>query len=63
MSFDDLTPEQLEKARACATPEELLELAKQEGFELTDEQLNAVAGGVVSAPGGGGRAWGEIDPA
>ena len=62
MSFDDLTPEQLEKARACATPEELLELAKQEGFELTDEQLESVAGGVVIGPGGG-RAWGEIDPA
>ncbi len=46
MEFKDLAPEQQEKARACNTPEELLALAKEEGIELTDEQLEAVAGGV-----------------
>ncbi len=48
MDFTDLTPELQEKARACKTPEELLALAKEEGVELTEEQLEAVAGG---------RAW------
>lgn len=42
---DQLTPEQIEKARACNSPEELVELAKAEGIEITDEQLDAIAGG------------------
>ena len=45
MEFKDLTPEQQEKARACKTAEELLALAKAEGYELTDEELEAVSGG------------------
>ena len=44
-TFNDLTPEQMEKARACKTSEDLVELAKSEGVELTDEQLDAIAGG------------------
>lgn len=44
-SFKDLTPEQLEKARACKDSADLIELAKEEGIELTDDQLEAVAGG------------------
>ena len=46
MEFKDLTPEQQAKARACKTPEELLALAKAEGYELSDEELEAVAGGM-----------------
>ena len=42
---DQLTPEQLEKARACKSAKELIELAKSEGIELNDEQLEAIAGG------------------
>ena len=45
MKFDDLTPEQMEKAKACKTPEEVLALAKEEGYELSDEELSAVSGG------------------
>ena len=45
MDFKDLTPEQQQKARACKTPEEIVELAKAEGVELTDEQLELIAGG------------------
>ena len=45
MNFSDLTPEQQEKARACKTPEDILALAKEEGFELSDEDLEAVSGG------------------
>lgn len=40
-----LTKEQVEKARACKSTKELFELAKEEGLELNDEQLEAVAGG------------------
>ena len=46
MNFADLTPEQQEKARACKTPEELLALAQEEGIQLSDNDLEAVAGGV-----------------
>ena len=46
MNFEDLTPELKEKALACKTPEELLALAKEEGYELTDEELESIAGGM-----------------
>ncbi len=45
MRYEDLSPEQLEKARACKTPEELLALAKEEGYDLTEEQLQGISGG------------------
>lgn len=47
MNIDDmdLSPELREKARACKTPEEMLALVKEEGFELSDEQLQDVSGG------------------
>lgn len=41
----DITPELRDKAKACQTPEELLALAKKEGYKLTEDQLEAVAGG------------------
>ena len=40
-----LTEEQIAKVKACKSQEELLALAKEEGIELTDEQLEAVSGG------------------
>jgi hypothetical protein len=45
MDFKDLTPEQQEKVRACETTEEVLALAKEEGYELTDEDLDGISGG------------------
>ncbi len=45
MDIKDLTPEQKQKAAACKTPEELLALAKAEGMELADADLEAVSGG------------------
>ena len=45
MDFKDLTPEQMEKAKACTTVDELVALAKNEGVELADEQLEAISGG------------------
>ena len=43
--FKGLSEEQIAKVRACKNHEELLALAKEEGIELTDEQLTAVTGG------------------
>lgn len=45
MELNDLAPELQEKAKACETAEELLALAKEEGVELTDADLDAVSGG------------------
>ena len=45
MVFDDLSPELQERARACKTADELVELANSEGIELTDEALESISGG------------------
>ena len=45
MKLEDLTPEQQNKAKACKSKEDLIELAKSEGVELADEQLEALSGG------------------
>ena len=41
LDLNSLTEEQIEKAMACETPEELIALAKEEGVELTLEQAKA----------------------
>lgn len=43
--YKDLTPEQMEKAKACKSAEELVALAKEEGVELSDDMVEGVAGG------------------
>lgn len=46
MNFEDLkNPELQEKLRSAKTPEDILALAKEEGFELNDEQLESLSGG------------------
>ena len=40
-----LTEEQIAKIKACKNHDEILALIKNEGVELTDEQLAAVTGG------------------
>lgn len=45
MHYDDLTPEQQEKARACKTPQDFLALAEEEGYVLSDEELNSISAG------------------
>lgn len=44
MDYKDLTPEQKDKARACKTQEELQTLAQEKGYDLADEELEAVSG-------------------
>ena len=43
-----LSEEQLIKVKECANSSDLLQLAKDEGVELSDEQLMAVTGGGCS---------------
>jgi hypothetical protein len=45
MDFKDLSPELREKAKSCQTPEELLALAKKEGYKLSDQEMEGIAGG------------------
>ena len=40
-----LTEEQIAKVKACKNQEEILQLAKEEGIELNEAQLEAVNGG------------------
>ena len=42
MDLEGLSPELKEKVLACKTTEELFELAKNEGMELTDDQLKEI---------------------
>ena len=41
----DLSPELMEKAKACTSPEELMELAKGENQELSLDELDGASGG------------------
>jgi bacteriocin-like protein len=47
MAFENVPDSIKQRAAACKTPEELLALAKEEGYELTDEELNAINGGIL----------------
>ncbi|MBQ9002132.1 MAG: Nif11-like leader peptide family natural product precursor, partial [Eggerthellaceae bacterium] len=39
----DISPELRDKAKACKTPEELLALAKSEGYKLSETEMEAVS--------------------
>lgn len=45
MDFEGISPELLEKARTCQTPEEIFKLAEEAGVDLSEQQLEAIAGG------------------
>ena len=45
MDISELSKELQDKAKACKTPEEMLALAAEAGYELSDDQLEAIAGG------------------
>ena len=52
--FNILTDEQKEAVMTAQTPEELIALAKEQGYELTDEDMMAVAtgwGAMIAASG------------
>ena len=41
INVNELTKEQIEKAMACKTADELMKLSKAEGFELTKDEAEA----------------------
>ena len=45
MRFEDMTPEMVERAKGCETAEERTAFIRENGIELTDEQLEGIAGG------------------
>ena len=45
MDFSKLSPELKAKAEKCKSMDELLDLAKSEGVDLTAEQLDYISGG------------------
>ena len=45
MRFEDMTPEMIEKVRECETAEERKTFLEENGIELTNEQLEGIAGG------------------
>ncbi len=45
MKFEDLSPELQEKARACKVPEDIMKLAAEEGYDLSETELEAISGG------------------
>ena len=45
MKIEELTPEMVEEAKKCETPEERLAFIRENGIELTDEQLEGISGG------------------
>ncbi|MDO4890747.1 MAG: Nif11-like leader peptide family natural product precursor [Coriobacteriaceae bacterium] len=51
MNFEELTPEQQERARSAKTPEEILALAQEAGYELSEEELDQINGGMM---------WGDV---
>lgn len=58
--YDSLTDEQKERAKACKTTDELVKLAGEEGIELSDEMIEAAAGGVQAGffTSGGSKEFG-----
>ena len=43
--YENLSDDLKAKVAICKTSEELMNLAKSEGIELTDEQMDAISGG------------------
>lgn len=50
MKFEELTVEQIERAKACQSGEELTQLASEIGVELSDAELDEIAGGMSWSP-------------
>ena len=47
MTDINLTEEQRNRFRNCTSPEEILQVAKEEGYELSLDQLDDVSGETV----------------
>ena len=45
MDFESIPEELKDRARGCKTPEDVLSLAKELDYKLSDEQLEGLSGG------------------
>ena len=67
MNLEDLSPEQIEKAKACTSREEFLKFVEEEKLELSLDDLDGAAGGWGSSGEFEWPEWGDeragIDPA
>ncbi len=45
MRTEDMTPEQLEEVKSLQTPEEMFAYAKDNGIDLTEEEMDSISGG------------------
>ena len=60
MNYDNMTADQLKKLSECQSANEAMAYIREEGIELTDEQLEDIAGGAKvweAAWRGLKRAW------
>lgn len=62
MEVGKLTDRQAEKLEACKSSEEVLEFVKEEGIELSDEDLDAIAGGASWSKDSEIRSTGSLFP-
>lgn len=45
MDYNELAPEIKAKLQECKTADDIAALAKSEGYDLSDEELEAISGG------------------
>ena len=45
MKYEELTEEQKAKLKECKSAEDVMKLVKEEGKELSDDDLEAISGG------------------
>ena len=58
MDTEKLDPKVKAKLKGCETPEEIVALAREEGYELSDSELEGISGGW----GGGSCSEKAYDP-
>ena len=51
MNFEELSQDQQELVRNAKTPEEIIKLAQEAGYDLSDEELESISGGMM---------WGDV---
>ena len=51
MNFEELSQELQEKIKACKSAEEMASLCADQGVELSDDEITAIAGGIFRPDG------------
>ncbi len=50
MNFDELSEELKKKLSECKSLEDIMALAKEEGYQLSEEELEQISGGAPYGP-------------